>query len=197
MSKTYYYFTDFEDGEFGAQNEHVGTWEYSTARYRDGDASFRVYLPALQTGYQKFSKLAVTGRSTSLSVDELYTKFDFLYSTKPSSTAQQICSFIDGLGDSKLSLLLTTDGRIRLANAFGLSADTSTLILNPETWYRIEAYCSTGSTGTVIVKVDGNIIYSWVADLGNNITYHKHNYFTLGRVIAHGVGDTTDFYYDN
>jgi len=167
----------------------AGTVSVSTSVTRVGPTSLRCNPATTGTGSSLLNGFGSSGTPQSFSVENLYASFYFLYTTKPSSSDEDIFT-VSATRGQKLYATLNSSGQISAYDSNNTIIATGTTALSDGVWYRLELKCGTGASGEWEIKINGATEISGNSDL----TAAPSTSVSLGKK-SNRNGNTVDFFY--
>lgn len=166
---------------------------YSTSTVRTGTYALRCNATAGNAGYQTVQTYAAAGTLTTFSAINTYATFFFRYATAPASGSEYMYSTFSTVGALKFGIRLNSSANLEIYDSASTiigSAGSTTLSAN--TWYRIDVYTGTGTTGNYQVQIDG--VEEFIGSA--NLTAFNSGSIRLGKYVNVG-SQTVDFFYDD
>ena len=187
-------FTGFETGAAAGDelNAITGTASFDTSTVRTGTYSLRTNPTTTATGYGSFSPAGATGAFAFGSVVDSYFTFYFRYATIPSSNKEQILYLRNSGNTTKASIRINSSGQLGVYDSTNTVIATGSTVLSSGTWYRIDFYLGTGTSGSYSLAIND---VSELSGTGNFTTSNTGRIY-FGK-FANSNSQTVDFYYDD
>lgn len=189
-------FTGFESGSTTDDiNASGGTFSITSTSPINGTYSFRSNPTTTALGWIQLYCIAADGTRTTCSVATSRIRFNFRPDVFPASASEEFLYVADSATSRKMSLRLTSAGKIAVYNSSNALVATSAATLTAGTTYRINVVAGTGAgTPAYSVSIDGTVdanLNGTAAQLSSNMAS-----LYLGKSV-NSNSQSVDFYIDD
>lgn len=158
---------------------------YVAATARTGSEGYRG-----NTGEARNFEISSTDRTNfRFDLSTVWASF-YIRASNSSVTAGDIIQFQTTSGVAKMSLKWTTTNKIKLTDTSGSDIATSSTTLAANTWYRVDAKCGTGASGSYELRIHADGSPGTSVDLTGTANLNTTNFGTL-RIDVTDTGGTT------
>lgn len=187
----------FETGDTSEASATSGTLSVQNTTTRGSWSAYALRTNPTTTaiGRYQMQGRGATGQALNNAVSNAtgWVRFYFRVATLPAASDEEFFNIYQTGGTvGKLTLRITSAGKIAAYDGTPTLITTGTAVLSTNTWYRIEVNCGTGVGAVVEWKVDGTTDVSTTATLSAN----NNGGIGFGKGTDRN-GNSVDFYFDD